>query len=162
MNLTIGERDELMTLQRSRTAAVARVRRARLILLRRGPVVVGDQARVEMRLAVHLDLGQAVCPGSTRWAVCAPPGNYYTFAGPGNLFRLIGASDLTAPSPAHRRAAGEHQMQGPWIARAAVEARRRRHRLALPRVPGRDLMRSQPARQLACLRAPDSLTDRPR
>jgi hypothetical protein len=33
MNLTIGERDELMTLQRSRTAAVARVRRARLILL---------------------------------------------------------------------------------------------------------------------------------
>ena len=33
MNLTIGERDELMTLQRSRTAAVAQVRRARLILL---------------------------------------------------------------------------------------------------------------------------------
>ena len=33
MNFTIGERDELMTLQRSRTAAVAKVRRARLILL---------------------------------------------------------------------------------------------------------------------------------
>jgi hypothetical protein len=33
MNVTSGERNELMALQRSRTAAVARVRRARLILL---------------------------------------------------------------------------------------------------------------------------------
>ena len=33
MNLTVAERDELMALQRSRTSAVAQVRRARLILL---------------------------------------------------------------------------------------------------------------------------------
>jgi transposase len=33
MNLTVGERNELTTLQRSRSAAVAQVRRARLILL---------------------------------------------------------------------------------------------------------------------------------
>jgi transposase len=33
MTLTVGERDELMALQRSRSAAVAQVRRARLILL---------------------------------------------------------------------------------------------------------------------------------
>src|SRR6187399_1809082 len=33
MNVTSGERNELMALQRSRTAAVAQVRRARLILL---------------------------------------------------------------------------------------------------------------------------------
>ena len=33
MNVTSGERKELMALQRSRTAAVAQVRRARLILL---------------------------------------------------------------------------------------------------------------------------------
>jgi hypothetical protein len=33
MNVTAGERNELLALQRSRTAAVAQVRRARLVLM---------------------------------------------------------------------------------------------------------------------------------
>lgn len=43
------------------------------------------------------------------------------------LQRTVGA--------AHRGAAGQHQVQRTWIARLAVEDRRRRHRCPLPRTP---------------------------
>jgi hypothetical protein len=75
MNLTAGERNELMALRRSHSAAAASVRRARLILmLDEGESWSAIKRELGLRLAVHLDVGWALRCIALGRLVRAPPG----------------------------------------------------------------------------------------
>jgi hypothetical protein len=60
MNLGETGREELMSMQRSRTMAIGQVKRARLIsLLDEGAPAGGDHGRIALRFALYHDVANA-------------------------------------------------------------------------------------------------------